>query len=127
MRLASTFAALAVSALAAGFGDTAAPAGVPARAAVAAARTLSVYISGPSVVAPAGPCTWEAWVSGGTPPYTYHWSNNRSSYVGTDSTYQAGFIYSGTITLTVTDADNQTATDTHGVSVSRWVAPCEPV
>ena len=43
-----------------------------------------------------------AYISGGTPPYTYHWSNG-------DTSYYAPNLIPGTYTCCVTDANNCTA------------------
>jgi subtilisin family serine protease len=46
----------------------------------------SVYISGPTEIEPGATCTWQAVVSGGTPPYSYSWTND-GLYVGNDEYY----------------------------------------
>lgn len=38
------------------------------------ASAFTVSIQGPTEVTPHDLCTWQAVVSGGTPPYTYEWS-----------------------------------------------------
>ncbi|HEX2188966.1 MAG TPA: hypothetical protein VHG51_08725 [Longimicrobiaceae bacterium] len=81
---------IAVLGLAACSGDAVAPAGpdAPART-VTAASTLTVTISGQYYIQPFDNCTWYASVSGGTPPYSYSWSDagmegtaNGSEWVG---------------------------------------------
>ena len=48
-------------------------------------------------------------ISGGKPPFTYHWSNNAGS------AESANGLVAGEYTLTVTDAKGTTATATHSV------------
>jgi hypothetical protein len=57
---------------------------------VAPAQTLSVQISGPTQIQPGATCTWDANVSGGTPPYSYWWSGQVQPSGGTDPWYTGG-------------------------------------
>lgn len=52
--------------------------------------TLNVSISGPTQIQPEATCTWEAVVSGGTPPYSYSWSGEVQPTGGTDQWYTGG-------------------------------------
>lgn len=38
--------------------------------------TLSVSIAGPTQIQPGATCTWDAPTSGGSPPYSYQWTND---------------------------------------------------
>lgn len=86
------------------------------------ARTLTVSLAdGPSQVRRYQTCTWRAQASGGTGPYTYTWDAypgatfTSYSYDFTGSTISsAGY----TIEVTVTDANNATATQTRYIQVS---------
>jgi hypothetical protein len=51
----------------------AAPASVPADAAVAPASTFTAQINGTDEAPPNTWCTWTGSASGGTPPYTFAW------------------------------------------------------
>lgn len=126
MRTARAFVALALISIAAGCGDASTPAGIPGRpaASVSAASTLTASISGPSAVRSGNPCEWFAFVSGGTAPYTYHWTDTRTPTYSTDPVYVRSFSLSATITLTVTDAAGQLATDTQGVGISTRAPIC---
>jgi hypothetical protein len=83
---------------------------------------LSVSLAdGPSQVRRYQTCTWRAQATGGTAPYTYTWDAypgatwTSYSYDFTGSTISsAGY----TIEVTVTDANNQTATQTRYIQVS---------
>ncbi len=88
----------------------------------AASSTLSISLAdGPGQVRRYQTCTWRAQVSGGTAPYTYEWN----AYPGADfTTYRYEFTGSTissagyTIEVTVTDANNVTATQTRYIQVS---------
>jgi hypothetical protein len=70
-----------------------------------------VTIEGPTRIQPGATCTWRAVASGGTPPYSYNWTND-GLYAGSDE-YYTGSKDSGNIgssfplTVTVTDAADQ--------------------
>jgi len=63
-------------------------------------RPLRAYINGPDTVQVLEENTWRARVLGGTPPYSYEWSNLLE---GTDATISGRLSVSGTLNLTVTD------------------------
>ena len=76
---------------------------------------LSVTISGPRYVQPNTYCTWTAYPSGGTAPYTYDWIGgtaydltNQQSYIAMGNTTNHTLTLS--ISVTVTDANNETVT-----------------
>ena len=102
---------LAVVSLAACAGDTTAPEATASRVAPGARRTLStlnVSISGPGSITNGWECTWYSSVSGGTPPYIYHWSTTGMISTGPDSAsyftgYKAVSTW-GSLDLLVTDA-----------------------
>ncbi|MEM3827648.1 MAG: prepilin-type N-terminal cleavage/methylation domain-containing protein [Conexivisphaerales archaeon] len=72
--------------------------------------SLSVSINGPSNVYGSSSSSnkFVAWyaaqVSGGTPPYTYQWSNGSTIYASTYTWYSPGTY---TVSVKVTDANNQ--------------------
>ncbi|MBL7826553.1 MAG: hypothetical protein JNJ57_07985, partial [Saprospiraceae bacterium] len=80
-------------------------AGCTTTAAVSIAGSLPpmVVITASTNATCAAPGSATASVSGGTTPYTYHWSNN-------ETTQTAVNLFAGTYTVTVTDAANCTAT-----------------
>jgi hypothetical protein len=72
------------------------------------AGTLSITISGPTDVATWWTCSWEVYVSGGTPPYTYYWG--AQGMIETDSydSYWSGYAAEGgNVALNVSVADAQ--------------------
>lgn len=102
---------LAMFSLAAYAGNTTAPEATASRVGPAPARTLStlnVSISGPGSITNGWECTWYSSVSGGTPPYTYHWSTTGMISSGPDgASYFAGYKAVstwGSLDLLVTDA-----------------------
>jgi hypothetical protein len=126
MKHTRTFAALALSALVAACGD--APTLAGSRSDVSnttVSSTLSVWIGGRSQVQPndAG-CEWSAVVSGGVAPYAYDWTDSRTTVHTYNPWYFRAFSNNATITLTVTDALGQTATDTHAVTVYSLAPAC---
>jgi SprB repeat len=93
----------------------AAPAAAPAGT-VAPSEAVTVFIGGLRRINRQATCTWEANVSGGTAPYTYSWSTVNGGGYGVEATWYGGFPSSGTLTVTVTDALNATATTTINVA-----------
>jgi hypothetical protein len=87
----------------------------------------SVQLSGPSTVQAYQPCEWYAFVSGGTAPYTWSWSNSTgaSGYSNPRTSTLESYVTStsGTMTLsvTVTDALGRTGTASKYVTTS-WAA-----
>lgn len=85
----------------------------------------AVWIDGPSSVRPNTMCAWWAIASGGTTPYTYTWSGPSANgslggeYYGT-SPASGSF----TVSVTVTDAANATATASKQVTVSTFAPMC---
>jgi hypothetical protein len=106
--------ALMALALGAGCGDqvvTPQPDAVSVRRSSASiASTLSVSIYGADSLVPRGTyCTWNAGVSGGTPPYQFQWrgyqgNGTMSSYTELMPNWHGEIIY---IELFVTDANGQ--------------------
>jgi hypothetical protein len=107
----------------------AAPGFAPSQSAVAALRSsaqahaLGVSINGPTTVQSGHPTTWEAVVTGGTPPYQYAWMHT----VGGDgmpdgATWEGSFDQSGILHVGVQDARGATGQAT----VYVMVAPCCP-
>ena len=70
---------------------------------------FSATISGPMILEPGETGTWWGSASGGTSPYSYEWSGVLS---GTGSSITGELWSSGTLDLTVTDADG-TEASTH--------------
>lgn len=62
----------------------------PPAASTAPKQTLSVTIYGYTELFPGYSCTWYANVSGGTPPYTYHWVK-----MGMIEDYSSGDTWTG--------------------------------
>jgi hypothetical protein len=126
MSLTRTFAALALATLAAGCGDAptlADPSHGPSSASIAS--VLHVNISGRTQVQfnDAG-CEWSALVYGGVAPYSYDWTDSRTTVHTYDPWYFRSFSNNATITLTVTDALGQMATDTHAVTLYSLAPAC---
>ena len=86
---------------------------------------LGVWIDGPSSVRPNTMCAWWAIASGGTPPYTYTWSG-PSANASLGGEYYGTSPASGsfTVSVTVTDAANVTATASRQVTVSTFAPMC---
>lgn len=105
--------------------DEAPAAGALSATPPAAARaTLSVSISGGTDIQPNTQCYWWANVSGGTPPYTYSWSGG-TALSGTNAVeYSAQSASSFTVSVEVTDAANQRASEGSYVTVSSSAGPC---
>ena len=64
---------------------------------------LTVDISGPTQIPYYQPCTWDAYVSGGLPPYSYSWSGVTS---GSGATIYGG-DFNGLLYLDVSSHDDQ--------------------
>lgn len=84
----------------------------------------TVSISGKSTVRPNVTCTWDASVSGGTPPYSYYWSAG-----GGYSSGGASFTYTNTgtaftIWLQVIDANGIYGTASKPVNISSSTTAC---
>ncbi|MEM3454484.1 MAG: PKD domain-containing protein [Thermoproteota archaeon] len=73
---------------------------------VTISSSLSVSISGPSSVCINTNATFTASVTGGTPPYTYSWSNGGTPSTGTNSSFTTRWSSIGTKTLLLTVTDN---------------------
>ena len=104
--------ALAVLSLAGCSADAAEPlsptASIPAKS---TSGTLSITISGPTEVATWWSCSWTAYVSGGTPPYTYHWGATGMTETELYDSYWRGYAaVGGTVGLNVSviDANGKT-------------------
>lgn len=79
----------------------------------------SVVINGPTQVKPNELCSWNANVTGGTPPFSYVWSQSAGSGTNNgDGSYEGSSGNSFTLSVTVTDALGASVGDTHSVSVS---------
>jgi hypothetical protein len=86
----------------------------PAAPADSAQSTSTIYVSvsGPTAVATRWTCNWYAVVSGGTAPYTYHWSEQGMVREESYGNYWRGAATTpGTVFLNVlvTDATGQSA------------------
>ncbi|MGH7575550.1 MAG: S8 family peptidase [Longimicrobiales bacterium] len=73
----------------------------------------TVAINGPTEIQPDATCTWFSDVSGGTPPYSYYWTND-GHFVSSDQDYTGGKLdgsisSSFDIKLRVTDAASASA------------------
>lgn len=80
----------------------------------------SVAIDGPTQIQPDATCTWFSDVSGGTPPYSYYWTND-GQFVSSDPDYTGGKLGGSTkdyfdLKLTVTDAAS--ASNSHEIRVN---------
>jgi hypothetical protein len=83
---------------------TAAPTG-----ARSSANTLYITISGPSEVPTWWTCSWNVYVSGGTPPYTVHWGAEGMIETDSSDEYWQGYAAIGgnvALDVSVTDAAN---------------------
>jgi hypothetical protein len=91
----------------------------------AAGNSPSVIIDGPTSVRPNTMCAWWAVASGGTTPYTYTWSG-PSSNASTGGEYYGTSPSSGsfTVTVTVTDANNDTDVESKQVTVDSRAPMC---
>jgi len=69
---------------------------------------LSVGVTQLALVPEGVSCTWEAMVSGGTPPYAYQWSG---LFTGSGPSVSGVVEQNGTLYLTVTDAANDQGSD----------------
>lgn len=81
---------------------------------------LQASISGPSAVEEYAYATWNAGTSGGSPPYTYQWTED-GLYAGTGSSFTTGGWGGGsshTIGLVVTDAASHTSSASLDVYVT---------
>lgn len=82
--------------------------------------TFPVSIDGPTEIQPGATCTWYAFASGGTPPYSYQWSNNYTPvgndyyYSGSKETGSGGTTFR--VRVAVVDAAN--AQGEHEITVS---------
>ncbi len=123
MRIRGTFGVLAFTVLIGSLG--AAPLAAGSAPPGAAASSLNVILGGPSQVQPNNPaCEWSANAYGGVAPYTYDWTDTRTTVHTSDPWYFRALPLSAVITLTVTDALGQTVTRTKSVSVFSSAPPC---
>ncbi|HEX8905964.1 MAG TPA: hypothetical protein VF771_14030 [Longimicrobiaceae bacterium] len=105
----------AAFALAAGCGDGARGS---ATSPTAPRVTISgVSISGRNVVPSGELCEFVANVTGGTPPYTYSWSQTWGTGYSLGDTYHSRSYQSYYLYATVTDADGSTVVGTKYVTV----------
>lgn len=74
-------------------------------------------IDGPSEVPPSVSCEWYAHVSGGAAPFTYSWSGVLS---GSGSSVSGSLSSSGTLYLSVTDANMLTSNTSLWIAVDEW-------
>ena len=89
------------------------------------AAPLTVAIQGPTSIRPSEVCYWYAHVTGGTPPFTYAWSQSSGSGTASGGSYEGSSSFASfTLTVTVTDAAGATASDTHSVGVSSKFLAC---
>ncbi len=81
--------------------------------------SFPVSVNGPTQIQPGATCTWDAGVGGGTPPYSYQWTNdgmavgNEYSYTGSKNAGNTGSSFR--VRLRVTDATS--ATGEHEITV----------
>lgn len=81
---------------------------------------LDGYIDGPEMVGSGCPCyTYQAVVSGGTPPYTYHWFTGSTD----DALVDYSFRDTGGLNETTMVVDVWDATDAH-IRLSEIVTVC---
>ena len=84
-----------------------------------------VVIQGPNQIKPNDWCYWGTVVTGGTPPFSYSWSQSAGSGTNPgDGTYEGSSGGSFTLSVTVTDATGASVGDTHSVSVSSHHYAC---
>lgn len=103
---------------------TAARTAAPLRATL---TPLSAYISGPTKFVPGHTCTWGGYVSGGTPPYIYHWDFNGSALASnpaSPSNLTAALPSFGTIGLEVIDQMGEDVYATLNVTTGYTGAQC---
>lgn len=103
--------------------------------ALSALKFLSVVIVGPSLITAEGTYTWEAMPDGGDGPYSYRWEFRPSGdptwyLVGSNSKTYSTFVSANDapsfeLRVTTTSSDNQSASDTHWVTVDLGGA-CNP-
>jgi len=96
---------------------------------VRASRTaLSVSVTGPQTVTVGTSCTWQAHVSGSTPPYTYRWATMYTWYTpwSTDPTFSTSFGSVGPelVKVEVKDASGSVASAVHSVYVTHVNVNC---
>ena len=86
--------------------------------------TAEIISNGTQGVAPAT-FEFEANITGGTEPYTYVWDFDDDSEESDEQTVSHTFEEAGTynITLTVTDSEDQTASDSIEITVDEAVTP----
>ena len=77
----------------------------------------TVQISGPTMVAPSQTCSWDAAISGGSPPFQYTWRKD-GVWVGNQSTYAESVGSSGQFDLQVSIVDSYSQGDSHQVSIT---------
>ncbi|HEY0014686.1 MAG TPA: hypothetical protein VGC13_00145 [Longimicrobium sp.] len=87
------------------------------------AQTFAAVILGPSNIRSYTQCVWTVNTSGGTAPYTYSWSVTNGSGSG-DSEWYGEFYGTGTLYLTLTDANNQTVSIRKNVYATSGGASC---
>lgn len=76
----------------------------------AAKQVLYVSIAGPTDVQTWWTCNWTAYVSGGTPPYTYQWSIQGMVETSSSGEYWSGYAAHGGqvgLNVYVTDSNGQ--------------------
>jgi hypothetical protein len=78
--------------------------------------SLTATIIGPTNVRTNATCSWQANVSGGSPPYSYYWS--KPGYSSTDSEAMTSFSGSGTLYLQVSDAAGHIYQTSKSISAS---------
>jgi hypothetical protein len=82
---------------------------------------LTAQIGGPTELEPNEPCTWQALVTGGTPPYTYSWSGALS---GSNSWVSGSLSTSSNLFLTVTSSDSQQSSPSLSIAVFSGANEC---